>query len=56
MDRWDVVEFAGIVLLVVFAALLWWPSAFAVLGAALIVESQLRSMEAPAPADEEPDA
>ena len=45
MDRWDLLEFAGIALLVVFAAVVWWPAAFAVAGVALIVESQLRSLQ-----------
>jgi len=47
VDRWDLLEFAGIALLVVFAALVWWPAAFAVAGISLIVESQLRSLQPP---------
>lgn len=45
MDRWDYLEFAGILLLAVFAAFLWMPAAFGVLGVALIVEAQLRSLK-----------
>lgn len=52
MDRWDWIEFAGIALLVAFAAVTWWPAALAVAGIALIVEAQLRSLTPAAAQDD----
>jgi hypothetical protein len=43
VDRYDVGEFVGLLLLVMFGAVTWWPSAILLASVALLVEVNLRS-------------
>lgn len=43
---YDFLEFAGFVLIVAFCAVVWWPSALLVAGAALVVVANLKSVSA----------